>query len=838
MKKAIMSAVVCFLCLQSLFGSAASADSTVNLTPGVKLEKKNTIVSNKKQSISILNVNLLDPYTTVGYGISSPITQLAPVTSLAKMNTFEKHHVVGAVNASFFHIENGNPAYLLASNNKIESLGALSALDNGFMHTPAAFGVNKDGKALIDKFHLNITLTHHNRTYQLDSFNRQRNPNESILFTSSFRFGNTRTNETGLEIVVRNLNRNLDPGASFGDEISGTVAAIRPYGTVSSSIIPKDGFVISAHGTKVDQIRDLKIGDPLSVKIDTDEKWRNSNFMLASGPLLVQKGKLDMTIDPSSPRAAYREPRTAVAVDSTGTKVFYVTVDGRMPGFSEGMTLKEFAGYLASLGAYQALNLDGGGSTTMAVRYPGNRYAALVNKPSDGRQRSVSAILQAISTAPYGQAVAFKAQQAVEGKIAIGASVSFKITDALDSYNNLIPIKAEEVQYSTDGTIGKIEDGNFIALKEGQTNVTIKYGKAQVKVPVTVAGAPHRFEVSPESLYIQKGDQQQLTVKAYDEAGKPLVFNSSNIKWSISGEAGTVSQTGLFTAASSEKSGVITAELGTGKAAVPVTVSNKPKLISRFDNPAAWKAESIRAKTSLGVSGDSNQKEGTASLKLSYDFTGNQSGTAASYAVSSKRIALSGKPKAIGMWVYGDGQAHWLRGRLYDAAGKEWTVNFTEDGKLNWKGWKYVQADIPAGVSYPISLDRVYITEPNVSNQDKGTLYLDDLQAVYELPHHEKYFTADVHAKTVKPDKVWNIKFNTALNPASFTNENIYIQDENGVRQAVSVKINADLKSAAVGAPSSGYASGKSYQLVVTKYVRSIMGIPFRKDFSMSFKVQ
>jgi exopolysaccharide biosynthesis protein len=837
MKKAIMSAVVFFMCLQGLFGSAASANSTVNLTPGVKLEKKNTIVSNKKQSINILNVNLLDPYTTVGYGISSPITQLAPVTALAKMNTSEKHHVVGAVNASFFHMENGSPAYLLASNNKIESLGALSALDNGFMHTPAAFGVDKDGKALIDQFHLNITITHHNKTYRLDSFNRQRNPNESILFTSSFRFGNTRTNETGLEIVVRNLSKNLDPGASFGEEISGIIAAIRPYGTVSSSIIPKDGFVISAHGTKVDQIRDLKIGDPLSVKIDVDNKWKNSNFMLASGPLLVQKGKVDMTIDPSSPRAAYREPRTAVAVDSTGTKVFYVTVDGRLPGFSEGMTLKEFAGYLASLGAYQALNLDGGGSTTMAARYPGNRYAALVNKPSDGRQRNVSAILQAISTAPYGQAVTFKAQQAVEGKIAIGASVSFKITDALDSYNNLIPIKAEEIQYSTDGTIGKIENGNFIALKEGQTNVTIKYGKAQVKVPVTVAGTPHRFEVSPGSLYIQKGDRQQLKVKAFDEAGKPLVFNSSNIKWSVSGEAGTVSQTGLFTAASSDKSGVITAELGTGKATVPVTVSNKPKLISGFDDPAAWKAEGIRAKASLGGSGDSNQKEGKASLNLSYDFTGNQSGTAASYAVSSNRIAVSGKPKAIGMWVYGDGKAHWLRGRLYDAAGKELTVNFTEDGQLNWKGWKYVQAAIPASVSYPISLDRVYITEPNVLKQDKGTLYLDDFQAIYELPHNEEYFTADVHAKTVKADKVWTIKFNTALSPATVTNENIYIQDENGVRQPVSVKINSDMKSAVV-VPQSRYASGKSYQLVVTKYVRSMKGVPFRKDYSMTFKVQ
>ncbi len=60
---------------------------------------------------------------------------------------------------------------------------------------------------------------------------------------------------------------------------------------------------------------------------------------------------------------------------------------------------------------------------------------------------------------------------------------------------------------------------------------------------------------------------------------------------------------------------------------------------------------------------------------------------------------------------------------------------------------------------------------------------IDDLQAIYELPHNENYFTSDVYAKTVKPDKVWSIKFNTVLSPATVTDENIYIQDENGVRQ-------------------------------------------------------
>lgn len=839
MKKFIMSIIAFFLCLQSsMISTEAAAESTVKLTPGIKLEKRGGVISNRKQSINILNLNLLDPYTTVGYGVSKPISKLSPVTSLAKINTFENHHVVGAVNASFFHMENGDPAYLLASNNTIEWLGAVSALDNGFMHTPAAFGLNKNGKALIDKFNLNITLSHHNKSYEIDSFNTQRNSDESILFTNSYRYGNTRTNQTGLEVAVANLDKNLDPGGKFGETVSGTVTAIRPYGKVSSSMIPKNGFVISAHGTKVDQIRNLKIGDPVSLKIDVDDKWKNASFMLGSGPLLVQKGKVNLTIDTSSPRAAYREPRTAVAVDSTGTKVFYVTVDGRQPGFSEGMTLKEFAAYLVSLGAYQALNLDGGGSTTLAARFPGNRYAALVNKPSDRRQRNVSAILQAISTAPYGEAVSFKAAQAVEGKLAVGGSVGFKITEAMDSYNNLIPIKEDEIKYSTDSSIGRIEDGRFIALKAGRTNVNITYGKSQVKVPITVVSKPHRFEISPESIFIQKGEKQQLTVKAFDENGKSLIFKAADIKWNVSNGAGTVNESGLFTAAADEKTGTITAQLGNGKVAVPITVSNKPKLISSFDAAALWKTESIRAKGSLNNSSDGNQKEGKGSMKLNYDFTGNRSGTAASYAVSTKRIDVQGKPEALGMWVYGDGQSHWLRGRIYDAAGKEWTINFTEDGQLNWKGWRYVQAAIPSGVRYPLALERIYITEPKVSKQGQGSIYLDRLEAIYETPHNIEYFKAGSAIQTVKPGKRWTIKFNAALSPATITKETIYIQDKNGMRQPVLVKLQSDMKSVVVEAPASGYVSGSDYQLVVTKFVRSMRGIPFKKDYSMVFSIQ
>ena len=73
-----------------------------------------------------------------------------------------------------------------------------------------------------------------------------------------------------------------------------------------------------------------------------------------------------------------------------------MTVDGRQPGCSVGMTLAELASLMRELGCSDALNLDGGGSTTLWTR------GAVVNRPSDGQERAVADGLLLFSTAPKG----------------------------------------------------------------------------------------------------------------------------------------------------------------------------------------------------------------------------------------------------------------------------------------------------------------------------------------------------------------------------------------------------------------------------------------------------
>lgn len=78
-----------------------------------------------------------------------------------------------------------------------------------------------------------------------------------------------------------------------------------------------------------------------------------------------------------------RHPRTAAGIASGGRRLLLVTVDGRQKPYSDGMTLRELANLMLALGARDAINLDGGGSTAMVLKSPVTRGLAVVNRPSD-----------------------------------------------------------------------------------------------------------------------------------------------------------------------------------------------------------------------------------------------------------------------------------------------------------------------------------------------------------------------------------------------------------------------------------------------------------------------
>jgi exopolysaccharide biosynthesis protein len=88
-----------------------------------------------------------------------------------------------------------------------------------------------------------------------------------------------------------------------------------------------------------------------------------------------------------------REPRTAVGIGKDGKLLYLFAADGRQPRWSVGLTTEETADWLRALGAVEAINLDGGGSTTLALRGP-RGFVKVVNRPVDyyliGNERVVA----------------------------------------------------------------------------------------------------------------------------------------------------------------------------------------------------------------------------------------------------------------------------------------------------------------------------------------------------------------------------------------------------------------------------------------------------------------
>jgi hypothetical protein len=107
---------------------------------------------------------------------------------------------------------------------------------------------------------------------------------------------------------------------------------------------------------------------------------------MAGFQLIVKAG----TVVPAAGGAVH--PRTAIGVDRSGRVMWLVVVDGRQRGFSEGMNVHELGQQMVTLGCWNAMNMDGGGSSVMGLAN-GKTGLRVVNSPSDRRllRRALSA---------------------------------------------------------------------------------------------------------------------------------------------------------------------------------------------------------------------------------------------------------------------------------------------------------------------------------------------------------------------------------------------------------------------------------------------------------------
>lgn len=594
-KKIAMTAVAVSLVISIPTGASAKSVTSYPVSSGVTYTQS---THSGASYINDLKINLADPNTKLAVGLPTPLNKRLTTTALANRDTKDGNRVVGAVNASFFDMNNGLPMYLLSQGNEIINGGVISESSNYYVSKPIAFGVTKDGLAEIDTFQFDVRVGENGKNHLLTGLNRERQANETIIFTPQYISKYTNSNEFGIEIVV-------DTGqpvtsTHYGQEIAGQVVKVRPYGSKEKIEIPKTGFVLSVHGVKaLEKFKNLQPGNNVSLSLSMDNKWMDSQFMLASGPMLLKDGKPNITMNTANYRATALTARTAIAISKDKKQVHLVTVDSRS-GYSKGMSLTQFANYLAAQGYDRALNFDGGGSTAMGIRKYGSNKVVLANRTSNAAERQVSAIVEAISTAPLGDAAQLSISRNQVGTMLVGAKTSFGVNYVLDANYNPLTIDNSQVTVASEkGTV----TGNglsFTAVKAGEDRVTVQYGAASQSFTVSVVDQPTKLSITPAAPSIKMGSTVAFKASATDAAGKALIHSPDQLKWSVSGDVGTITQSGNFKAASKPGKGQITLTMGTKSTSIPVELSDGTPAFKDISSSYSYYTE-IRYLKDLGL---------------------------------------------------------------------------------------------------------------------------------------------------------------------------------------------------------------------------------------------
>ena len=253
----------------------------------------------------------------------------------------------------------------------------------------SCFGVTKTGVFLIDDVKMKAQAKLGNQTLSIDAINQRREDgHQLILFTP--RMGDmTHTNHRGFEIVLSNLKLpvTIDYQSTF---------KIRHFGEKGNNLIPPNGGVLSFRFKRNKQLfSQLKQEQSGEIQISFEPpKWKNVKYAIGGRLRLIKNGRIHPKIvqfhnaakthipGKRSPSLVLSyEPRTALGFNKE--KLFLIVVDGRQPNYSTGLSLYRLAEILVEFGATEAINLDGGSSSTIIVD------GQLANRPSGHQERNV-----------------------------------------------------------------------------------------------------------------------------------------------------------------------------------------------------------------------------------------------------------------------------------------------------------------------------------------------------------------------------------------------------------------------------------------------------------------
>ena len=679
--------------------------------------------------VSVVEMDLTNPYIVMEtcLGGEKSVACETPV-SMASRNNRPGHEVVGAVNGDFFMTSPTNEVGLPLSGQVRNDELVLSS------HNRACLVLDNDNRPYIDRLTFTGTVTSGETSFALNLVNRMRYAyeniatNQSFLFTRSYGPVTYDGSSSGKMVLLR------PAGDPFRWNANGVEQCIieEIFDAKGSTTIPDGKAILWLKGTYANYAQSLNVGDELSVSfrltLNNESQDINIHQLIGgSNHIIMQNGQF-------MEDWAERHPRTAIGFNADSTRLYFVVVDGRHLT-STGVTLREMKGIFDALGAVNAVNLDGGGSSCILVN------DEVLNHPSDGPVRAVGNGCLFVSTAPDDDEIGIINFEPRCYNLSISATTSFGVW----GYNQYGVLKTRDLQgctFTCDPQVGYFDnEGFFHAVSTPASgNLYAHYNGITATQPVTIKEA--QWQLVSDSVVIDQYHSYSININGVSGYGLDKV-DPSVVAWSSMDESiCAVDDQGVITAVADGQTFVGSSHPLLADSLL-VSVENPKHRVTTIENapidPDTW---------TVTQSGGKNQVVTALDNGLQIDFIGASSRNP--YIKIAKAVRLWGLPDTLRLRMEpGEMQLKTVKILIENACGERVTVEYPVEVSPQGS----VVLDVPVTDvcdvadlgNFPLHLVYYYITYNAVTTGEPYSLKIPGMELVYAAMPQTEPIPGDVN---------------------------------------------------------------------------------------------
>ena len=665
--------------------------------------------------VSVVEMDLTNPYIFMEtcLGADKSVGTETPVNMVAR-NTRAGHEVVGAVNGDFFMTSPSNEVGLPLSGQVRNDELVLSS------HDRACLVLDNDNRPFIDRLTFTGRVTCGATSFALNLVNRMRYAyeniatNQSILFTRSYGPVTYDGSSGGKMVLLR------PAGDPFRWNANGVEQCVIEdiFDAQGSTTIPNGKAILWLKGNYANYVASLNVGDEMSISfrltLNNEPGDVNIHQLIGGSNHIIMQNGVFME------DWAERHPRTAIGFNADSTRLYFVVVDGRHLT-SVGVTLKEMKGIFDALGAVNAVNLDGGGSSCILVN------DEVLNHPSDGPVRAVGNGCLFVSIAPQDDEIGIINFEPRCYNLSISATTSFGVW----GYNQYGVLKTRDLQgctFSCDPQVGYFdEQGYFHAVSTPASgNLYVNYNGITAAQPVTIMEA--QWQLVSDSVVIDRFHPYAININGVSGYGLDKV-DPSVVAWTSS-DPGVcvVDEQGLITAVADGQTFVGSSHPLLADSLM-VSVENPKGRVTTVENgpldPDTWEITQSGGKDRVITSLDNG---------LQIDFTGSSSRNP--YLKITKAVQMWGLPDTLRMrLVPGNLQLKTVKIMLGNAYGERTTVEYPAESGTGDE----IVIDAPVSDfcdvsdlgNFPLHLVYYYITYNSPTTGEPYSLKIPGMELVY-----------------------------------------------------------------------------------------------------------